>query len=124
MLHRQRQEFRATNGRAKVWGREPRFIEAKYTTADGEERTSLLLASGWWGVARHFHYIPEIAAAFFWCVPGGVFNSIVPYFYPVYLSILLTDRAWRDDKRCEDKYGEYWTAYRRLVPYKIIPGVV
>jgi 7-dehydrocholesterol reductase len=49
---RQRQEFRASNGRGKIWGKEPTFIEAQYTTKDGEVRKSLLLTSGWWGLAR------------------------------------------------------------------------
>jgi hypothetical protein len=95
---RQRQEFRNTGGRVKIWGKEPDFIDAVYLTKDGEERHSLLLASGWWGLARHFHYIPEIAASFFWCVPA-LFSHPLPFFYPVYLTILLVDRAWRDDKR-------------------------
>ena len=72
---------------------------------------------------RHFHYIPEIAAAFFWCLPA-LFTHPLPYFYPVYLTMLLLDRAWRDDKRCADKYGAYWTEYCTKVPYKIIPGVL
>lgn len=120
---RQRQEFRATSGKAKVWGKEPDYITAKYTTAGGEERTSLLLCSGWWALARHFHYIPEIMASFFWCVPA-LFEHPLPYFYPVYLTILLVDRAWRDDARCADKYGKYWGEYCEKVPSKIIPGIV
>lgn len=54
---RQRQEFRLSGGKLKIWGKEPLFVEAKYTTKDGEERTSLLLASGWWGVARYVYLI-------------------------------------------------------------------
>jgi 7-dehydrocholesterol reductase len=50
--YRQRQEFRATNGKQKVWGKEPDYIVAKYTTKDGEVRSSLLLCSGWWSLAR------------------------------------------------------------------------
>jgi 7-dehydrocholesterol reductase len=50
---RQRQEFRATNGKQKVWGKEPDYIVAKYTTKDGEVRSSLLLCSGWWSLARY-----------------------------------------------------------------------
>lgn len=72
---------------------------------------------------RHFHYIPEVAAAFMWCAPA-LFTHALPYYYPFYLSILLTDRAWRDDARCADKYKEYWTAYCKKVPSKIIPGVI
>jgi len=119
---RQRQEFRSTGGKAKVWGKAPTYVTAKYVTKDGEG-TSLLLTSGWWGLARHFHYIPEIAASFFWCVPA-LFVSPLPYFYPVYLTILLFDRAWRDDARCADKYKQYWVEYCKAVPYKIIPGII
>lgn len=121
---RQRVEFRATGGKQKVWGKEPAFIRAKYTTKDGsEERESLLLVSGWWALARHFHYIPEIMGSFFWCVPG-LFSHPLPFFYPVYLTLLLFDRAWRDDARCADKYGKYWVEYCKKVPSKVIPGVV
>lgn len=67
---RQRQNFRKVDGKCEIWGRSPVVIKAKYKTKDeSEDRTSLLLASGWWGISRHFHYIPEIAAAFFWTVP-------------------------------------------------------
>jgi hypothetical protein len=46
------------------------MIEAQYVTEAGERKQSLLLISGWWGLARHFHYAPEIAAAFLWSVPA------------------------------------------------------
>ncbi len=40
------QVFRATNGKALVWGKPPQIISAKYITGDGKQKTSLLLASG------------------------------------------------------------------------------
>jgi len=120
---RQRQEFRQTRGECLVWGAKPSFIAAKYTTTDGEQRTSLLLTSGWWGISRHYHYIPEILASVFWCVPAQ-HQALAPYFYPFYLTLLLLDRSFRDDKRCADKYGPSWTLYCKAVEYKIIPGVV
>jgi len=40
-----------------------------------------------------------------------------------FLTILLFDRATRDDKRCRKKYGKYWEEYCRRVPWKIVPGV-
>jgi 7-dehydrocholesterol reductase len=119
---RQRQVVRATNGQCTIWGQKPRMTLAAYTTAHGEQKQSILLSSGWWGVARHFHYLPEIAGAFFWSVPA-LFASPVPYFYVTFLTILLVDRALRDDARCANKYGEYWRDYCALVPYKIIPFV-
>lgn len=89
---RQRAETRRTNGRTMIWGRPAEVIRAKYTTEQGEVKDSLLLVSGWWGVSRHFHYLPEVAAAFFWSVPGG-FNHVMPYFYVIFLTILLLDRG-------------------------------
>jgi 7-dehydrocholesterol reductase len=118
----QRQRVRATNGDTTVWGRPPDLIHARYATADGTQHESLLLASGWWGVARHFHYVPEITLALAWSLPAGC-THFVPYFYVVFLTILLTDRATRDDRRCRKKYGAYWEEYCRRVPQKIIPGV-
>ncbi len=118
----QRQRVRATNGDTRVWGRPPDLIRTRYVTADGKQHESLLLASGWWGLARHFHYVPEILLALAWSLPAG-FSHFVPYFYVVYLAILLTDRASRDDWRCRRKYGDSWEEYCRRVPWKIIPGI-
>lgn len=120
LADRQRQTVRAKNGACLVWRKKPLLIEATYQTQLGETKQSLLLASGWWGISRHFHYIPELAGAFFWSMPA-LFSNFFPYFYVVFLSILLFDRAFRHDKRCADKYGEYWDKYCEKVPYKIIP---
>jgi 7-dehydrocholesterol reductase len=118
----QRQRVRATRGQTTVWGRPPRTLTARYTTTDGETRENLLLVSGYWGLARHFHYVPELTLALCWALPAGT-RAFLPYFYFVFLTILLVDRANRDDQRCAKKYGATWDEYRRLVPYKILPGV-
>ncbi|CAI5476939.1 unnamed protein product [Closterium sp. Yama58-4] len=119
---RQRQHFRSTHGRCTIWGRPPAKIEAEYVTEKGEHKKSLLLASGWWGLSRHFHYVPEILASFFWTFPA-LFNNGIQYFYCIYLTLLLLDRAVRDDVRCKKKYGKFWDKYCKLVPYKVIPGI-
>ncbi|MCA0404154.1 MAG: 7-dehydrocholesterol reductase [Proteobacteria bacterium] len=120
---RQRIVARASEGNCKIWGKKPQVLLANYKTLAGEEKQSLLLASGWWGIARHFHYIPELAGAFFWSVPA-LFTHFSPYFYLSFLTVLLFDRAFRDDKRCAEKYGSDWQQYCKLVPYKIIPLVI
>ncbi len=120
LADRQRQHVRARNGECLVWGKKPHLIQAPYKTEQGEAKESVLLASGWWGLARHFHYIPELFASFFWALPA-LFLNFSPYFYVTYLTILLLDRAWRHDKRCSDKYGESWKKYCEKVPYKLIP---
>ena len=70
---------------------------------------------------RHFHYLPEILFSFFWSSPALGSAFIAPYFYVIFLSILLLDRAWRDYDRCRKKYGESWDTYCDVVPCRIIP---
>lgn len=123
LADRQRQQVRATNGQCKVWGKKPVTTLATYQTIQGEIKQNLILASGWWGITRHFHYVPEILAAFFWSVPA-LFTHFSPYFYVCFLTILLMDRAFRDEKRCAQKYGKYWEQYCNQVPYKILPYLI
>lgn len=108
-----------------MWGAPAKKVEASYRTADGRTRTSLLLASGYWGLSRHFNYLVEILSALCWSVsalPSA--HSALGYFYVLFLTILLLDRAFRDDRRCADKYGDAWTTYCKLVPSRIVPGIL
>jgi 7-dehydrocholesterol reductase len=116
----QRQRVRETGGKTTVWGKAPETMTARYVTADGKERESLLLLSGWWGLSRHFHYVAEIGLALAWTLPAGV-SRAVPFAYVAFLTVLLVDRAGRDDRRCRAKYGADWDRYCERVPYKIIP---
>lgn len=119
----QRQKVRATNGECKIWGKKPEIIRTTYITERGEQKESLLLVSGWWGIARHFHYWPEILGAFFWTVPA-LFVNVLPYFYVVFLTVLLVHRSLRDEERCQKKYGKYWDEYCQRVPGKWIPSFI
>lgn len=116
----QRQKVRATNGQCKVWGKAPQLIQAHYKDQHGTEKQSLLLVSGWWGISRHFHYLLEISLAFFWTLPA-LFSNILPWFYVIFLTVLLIHRSYRDEKRCAEKYGAYWKTYCQHVPNKMIP---
>lgn len=120
---KQRQKVRATQGLCKVWGRPAEVTKARYTTKEGRVRENVLLTSGWWGISRHFHYIPEILGAFFWSLPA-LFTHFLPYFYVIFLTALLMDRAFRDEKRCATKYGKDWVTYCQKVPYKVIPFII
>ena len=121
-MNRQRIHVREHNGDYKIWGHPARIIRARYTDDKGEERESILLADGWWGIARHFHYVGEILGALCWSLPA-LAGGFIPYFYVFYLTLLLVHRAKRDDVRCRLKYGKYWEEYTRQVPYMILPGV-
>eukprot|EP00581_Thalassiosira_minuscula_P010938 CAMPEP_0183714164 /NCGR_PEP_ID=MMETSP0737-20130205/8796_1 /TAXON_ID=385413 /ORGANISM="Thalassiosira miniscula, Strain CCMP1093" /LENGTH=525 /DNA_ID=CAMNT_0025943069 /DNA_START=36 /DNA_END=1613 /DNA_ORIENTATION=- len=126
---RERDVFRASKGKCLVWGSKPRYITAKYTIVDRKtgkfsEKTSLLLASGFWGMARHFQYFFELTAAYSWCfLANPVENGVLVMFYALFLTFLLVDRAKRDTEKCSLKYGKYYEEYCDLVPYKIVPGI-
>ncbi|KAJ3009265.1 C-24(28) sterol reductase [Thoreauomyces humboldtii] len=98
------------------WGtlKDPKFIKTQHG--------SLLLTSGWWGVARKIHYTADLLMALSWGLICG-FDSVVPYFYVVFFTIVLVHRVRRDMERCAAKYGADWEEYCKLVPYIFIPYV-
>ncbi|RSL75191.1 Delta(14)-sterol reductase [Fusarium floridanum] len=50
-------------------------------------------------------------------------GMLITYFYILYFAILLIHRERRDDDKCHRKYGEDWEKYRKIVRYRIIPGI-
>jgi len=124
---KQREWFREANGEMNIFGRKAEFVRAEYSVVENGKlvkKTSLLLASGFWGVARHFHYLFELTAAWSWGLLGNpLINGVVPLFYPIFLTILLFDRARRDEEKCLKKYGEDYKKYAALVRHYIIPGI-
>lgn len=118
----QRQFVRAKQGDCLVFGKKPKLIQAVYYTETNERKSNILLCSGFWGIARHFHYIPEILGALFWTMPALLIGPL-PYFYVLFLTALLVDRGNRDDVRCKKKYQTAWDEYCKIVPYKMIPYI-
>ncbi|KAB1221278.1 Delta(14)-sterol reductase [Morella rubra] len=96
------------NPKALIWGKPPKVIGGK------------LLASGFWGIARHCNYLGDLLLALSFSLPCGI-SSPIPYFYPIYLLILLIWRERRDEARCAMKYKEVWAEYCELVPWRILP---
>ncbi|KAI8313095.1 Delta(14)-sterol reductase [Colletotrichum sp. SAR11_240] len=45
------------------------------------------------------------------------------YFYILYFAILLIHRDRRDDEKCARKYGEDWEKYKKIVRWRILPGI-
>ncbi|MEZ4331722.1 MAG: hypothetical protein R3F35_08200 [Myxococcota bacterium] len=97
-----------------IWGEKPEFIRT--------ERGTLLLVSGWWGIARHANYLGDWLMGLAWSLNCG-FGRALPYFYPFYFAILLLHREWRDAKHCARKYGADWRRYTEKVRWRIVPGI-
>jgi Delta14-sterol reductase len=109
----QKHRFRR-NPEQLVWGKPAAYIR----TARG----TMLLTSGWWGLARHMNYFGDLLMGLAWCLPC-LFESALPYFYIAYLIILLVHRERRDHNMCAAHYGKDWELYCDKVRYRIVPGV-
>ena len=121
--NRQRDRFRRSDGAVRIWRRKATSIPASDVTADGAVHHTRLLASGWWGLARHANYAGDIMMAAAVSLACGFAQLLLPYFYTVYLTVLLVHRVHRDDRRCREKYGAAWALYCAAVPYRMVPGV-
>ena len=115
--------FRGANGQKDAFRRNPNDPALKHLSFLQTKRGTKLLTSGWWGFARKINYTGDYLMGLTWCLVCG-FQSIVPYFYAIYFLILLIHRSIRDDHMCHVKYGDDWLEYKKLVPYRFIPGVV
>lgn len=122
MTNHQKDLFRKTDGNCRIWGKKPAYIECTYTSVDGKKHHSKLLTSGFWGLARHFNYTGDLMGSLSYCLTCG-FHHILPYFYIIYMTILLVHRCIRDEHRCSSKYGKEWKHYTDVVPYRIVPGI-
>jgi len=87
---------------------------------------SMLLTSGYWGLARHFNYIGDLTMCIGWAVvcydPQSPFPWL-PIGYCIYFWLMDCHRCWRDEVRCSKKYGADWDRYKQAVPYYIFPGI-
>jgi hypothetical protein len=110
----QKNRFRLDPGGCRIWGRPAEYLVTS--------RGTPLLVSGFWGMARHINYLGDLLIAISWSLPT-LFGSIVPYFYPLWMTALLLNRERRDDRWCEQKYGADWQRYRERVPARIVPGL-
>jgi len=122
MSNNQKLSFRATKGQCHIWGKPAVFVEASYSSSNGKQGKNLLLASGFWGLSRHFNYFGDLLITASFCMCCG-FDHILPWTYMFFMAWLLGYRAHRDDLRCRTKYGADWDKYCKIVPYLIVPWV-
>ncbi|EEB09593.1 C-14 sterol reductase Erg24 [Schizosaccharomyces japonicus yFS275] len=114
--------FRGANGQKNKFRTNPNDSSVQHLKYIQTKRGTKLLTSGWWGIARHINYFGDWIMAWAWCLPTG-FGSFIPYFYVAYFAVLLIHRDMRDEEKCQEKYGEDWNRYCKLVKWHIVPGV-
>ena len=79
-----------------------------------------LLADGWYRYVRKIQYTGDILMAASWGLICG-FDSLLPYFYCLFFTLMILHRQSRDEVRCAEKYGEAWTKYVEEVPNVFVP---
>jgi len=115
--------FRSANSQKDAFRRDPNDPSVSNLSFLQTKRGTKLLTSGWWGRARKINYTGDWIMGLSWCLTCG-FDSIVPYYYAIYFAILLIHRSVRDDFMCQEKYGDDWEEYKKIVPYRFIPGII
>ncbi|KAF2675068.1 putative C-14 sterol reductase [Microthyrium microscopicum] len=50
-------------------------------------------------------------------------GMLYTYFYVAYFAFLLVHREGRDDAACAKKYGDDWARYKKIVKWRILPGI-
>uniref|UniRef100_A0A673WXB9 Delta(14)-sterol reductase LBR n=1 Tax=Salmo trutta TaxID=8032 RepID=A0A673WXB9_SALTR len=114
--------FRKANSQKNAFRRNPSDPTLSHLKTIPTATGKSLLVSGLWGLVRHPNYLGDLIMALAWSLPCG-FTHILPYFYVIYLTILLVHREARDEAQCRRKYGSAWDDYCREVRYRIIPRV-
>lgn len=118
----QKDRFRRDDPNLAIWGKKPSSLPCEYITQDGTVRQTKLLNSGWWGISRHMNYTGDLILSLSYSLACG-WSSFFPYFYFVFLALLLIHRCLRDEERCSAKYGAAWQTYCSQVPSRLIPKV-
>ncbi len=86
------------------WGtlQNPKYLQT--------ECGSCLLTDGWWKYARKIHYTCDIIMATIWGL-SCKFTGVLPFYYPIFFTIMILHRYGRDQERCKRKYGKDWDRY-------------
>lgn len=50
-------------------------------------------------------------------------GMLYTYFYAIWFATMLIHREMRDDAACAEKYGEDWDKYKKIVKWRILPGI-
>uniref|UniRef100_W5KSB9 Delta(14)-sterol reductase LBR n=1 Tax=Astyanax mexicanus TaxID=7994 RepID=W5KSB9_ASTMX len=114
--------FRQANSQKFAFRRNPSDPALSYLKTIPTATGKNLIVSGLWGFVRHPNYLGDLIMALAWSLSCG-FSHVIPYFYLIYLVVLLVHRDARDEHQCRKKYGSAWEEYCKVVRYRILPGI-
>lgn len=114
--------YRASNNQKDLFRRQPNHPSFGTLDKISGPHAQRLLAGGWWGFVRHPNYLGDLMMAYAQALPAG-FTSILPWFYPLFLTCFMLHRIWRTEHLSSEKYGVVMIMYKKLVPNKLIPRI-
>ncbi|EEP80494.1 Delta(14)-sterol reductase [Uncinocarpus reesii 1704] len=144
--------FRAANSQKYTFRTKPDHPSVAGMSYIQTKRGTRLLTAGWWGMARHINYFGDWLQSLPFCLPTALAGYLIfpagssiadaaktldgrevlatkgagmfyTYFYSAWFAFMLIHREQRDDAACSQKYGEDWERYKKLVKWRILPGV-
>ena len=121
IVDKQKQDFKERQESMKIDHRLCKYMAVKYFV-NNEERDGKLLIDGYWSTVRHLNYTYEILLSLCWSLVCYKYD-IIPFFYVIYITIILIHRIYRDERKCQEKYGKYWDKYCKVVKYRLIKYV-
>lgn len=122
-IEAQKDLFKMSRGNCLIRGRKATYVEAVDDGETDKDRPRpRLLTSGYWGLARHPHYVFEILSALCWGLPG-LGHGFWPFLPCLYMTVTVVYRLFRDEAKCSAKYGPLWNEYCKTVKYRLIPYV-
>ncbi|KAF4712114.1 C-24(28) sterol reductase [Perkinsus olseni] len=83
-----------------------------------------LLIDGWYKYARKIHYAADWTMAGVWALSCGTVSCLLPFVHWMFFTCMIIQRYFRDNARCQQKYGKDWDRYCQIVPYIFIPGLI
>ncbi|XP_066532922.1 delta(14)-sterol reductase LBR [Hoplias malabaricus] len=114
--------FRKSNSQKFAFKRNPSDPTLSHLKTIQTATGKRLIVSGLWGFVRHPNYLGDIVMALAWSLSCG-FTHVIPYFYLIYLILLLVHRNARVEHQCRKNYGVAWQEYCNVVRYRIFPGI-
>ncbi|KAG5496293.1 hypothetical protein JKF63_02594 [Porcisia hertigi] len=115
--------FRGANTEKNRFRNNPLDPRVQHLRVMKTSKGKSLIISGYWGICRHPNYVGDWLMALSWAAFSGS-AELLPYFHPIYFGLLLMHRQLRDEQHMQLKYGrEDWSAFCRLVKYRLFPYI-
>ena len=121
IIDKQKQDFKYYQENMVINNRLCKYLDVKYFV-NNKENDSKLLIDGYWGSVRHLNYTYEIMMSLCWSLVCYK-RAILPFLYFLYIITVLIHRIYRDEEKCQQKYGKYWDKYCKVVKYRLIKYV-